>query len=76
MTITLIISVLQIIVSVLLIIFVLLQNSSGGLGEAFGGGDTGGVQTTRRGADKQLLNITVVLGITFCLLSLAALFIN
>lgn len=69
-----IISIAQIIVSLLLIGVILLQNSSAGVGGAFGGADTGNVKNTRRGADKQLLNITIVLGILFALLSLAALF--
>lgn len=68
-----IISIAQVIVSLLLIGAILLQNSSAGVGGAFGGADTGSVQATRRGAEKQLLNITVVLGILFALLSLAAL---
>ncbi len=75
MEISLIISIAQIVVSILLIITVMLQNSSAGLGEAFGGGDAGGVQNTRRGPEKQLLNITIILGIIFALLSLLALFV-
>jgi len=70
-----IISIAQVIVSIIMIVLILLQNSTAGVGGAFGGADTaGGVQNTRRGAEKQLLNITVVFSILFALLSLAALF--
>lgn len=70
-----IISIAHIIVSIILITLILMQNSTAGVGGAFGGADTaGGVQNTRRGAEKQLLNLTVVFAIIYALLSLAALF--
>jgi len=69
-----IISIAQVIVSIIMIVLILLQNSTAGVGGAFGGADTAGVQNTRRGAEKQLLNLTIVFAILFALLSLAALF--
>jgi len=72
-----IISIAQVIVSIIMIVLILLQNSTAGVGGAFGGADSvGGVQNTRRGAEKQLLNLTVVFAILFALLSLAALFLG
>lgn len=73
MEISVLIGIAQIIVSVLLIIAVLLQNSTAGAGEVFGGGDSSGVPNTRRGAEKQLLKITVVLAIIFALLPIISL---
>jgi len=69
-----IISIAQVIVSIILITLILLQNSTAGVGGAFGGADTAGAASTRRGAEKQLLNLTVIFAILFAGLSLAALF--
>ena len=69
-----IISIIQIILSVLLIITILLQRSEAGLGGAFGGGDTGGsIHHTRRGMEKTLFRLSIVLGILFALSALVAL---
>lgn len=66
----------QIVLSVLLIIAVLLQQSEAGLGAGFGGSSGENFQRTRRGAEKVLLNATVILGILFALTSLTALFLR
>lgn len=58
---------LQVVVSVALIGLILLQNSKGGLGSAFGGGES---FRTRRGAEKVVFNATIVLAIIFLLTSL------
>lgn len=63
-------SVLQIILSVLMIVVVLLQQKGSGLGSAFGGAST--VYTTRRGVDKLLFNATIVIAALFLIISLAA----
>ena len=57
----------QSIVSVLLIILILLQQRGTALGSAFGGG--GEVYSTRRGIQKNLLWVSVVLTIAFIVLA-------
>jgi protein translocase SecG subunit len=63
----------QIIVSILLIVFILLQQRGTSLGSAFGGG--GGFYATRRGIEKKLFGLTVFLGILFLVLALLNLII-
>ncbi len=58
----------QSIVSVLIIILILLQQRGTALGSAFGGG--GEAYSTRRGMQKKFLYGTVVLVITFIVLSI------
>lgn len=66
-------SILQIILSVLMIVVVLLQQKGSGLGSAFGGAST--VYTTRRGVDKLLFNATIVISVLFLVISLVAVLI-
>ena len=54
----------QIISSVALVIVILLQVRTGGMGGVFGGTDTA-VYKTRRGVERTLFNITVGLSIAF-----------
>ena len=64
----------QLISGILLIISILLQQKGDGLGAAFGGGgDT--ITTTRRGAEKTLFTISVVLAAIFIGLALARMFV-
>lgn len=58
-----ILSIVQIIFAILLILVILLQQKGSGLGAAFGGSGT--VYNTRRGVDKILYNITIVVSILF-----------
>ncbi len=58
----------QMVVSVLLIIFILLQNRGSGLGSVFGG-DFGGYYT-KRGLEKFLFYGSVALGSAFVLLAI------
>lgn len=58
----------QIVVSVLLIVFILLQQRGTALGSAFGGG--GGFYATRRGVQKKIFWATVVFGTLFVILAL------
>jgi preprotein translocase subunit SecG len=53
----------QIILAVVLMAAILLQASGTGLGAAFGGG--GNVYRTKRGAEKKLFQLTIVLSIVF-----------
>jgi preprotein translocase subunit SecG len=55
---------IQIVLSVFLIVSVLLQQSAAGLGGAFGDNFSSGFHT-RRGSEKTLFNVTVVLSFLF-----------
>jgi len=59
------------IISICLIAAILLQVKGQGLGGIFGGSDSG-IYKTRRGAEKTLFNLTVVLVVLFFLFALAA----
>lgn len=59
-----------IIIAITLIGVVLLQGQNSGLGSAFGGDS--GIYRTRRGVEKTLFNLTVVLSSFFLLLSLVS----
>ena len=58
-----------IIISVLLIISVIMQSKGAGLG-GLTGADTGGVFTARRGVERTLFRLTIILSIVFFLLVL------
>ena len=60
--------------AILMIIAILLQNRGATLGAGFGGSSE--LYTTRRGFDKNLFEVTVVLAIVFVLSILAGLFIG
>ena len=64
----------QMILSVALTAALLLQVKGGGLGGIFGQADT--VYRTRRGVEKTLFQITIVLVVLFVSISLAMLKIN
>lgn len=68
---------IQIVLAVLLIAFILLQNSESSSGGAFGGGDNWNAgYHTRRGFEKITFDITIVLGVIFAALSLIIILIN
>lgn len=56
-------TIIQLILAILLVVVVLLQQRGSGLGAAFGGG--GNIYGTRRGADKILFQITIVVSVLF-----------
>jgi preprotein translocase subunit SecG len=60
-----------IITSIALIISVILQSKGAGLG-SLTGGDTGGIFTARRGIEKVLFRLTIVLSVLFFALAIAA----
>ncbi|MDD5604984.1 MAG: preprotein translocase subunit SecG [Dehalococcoidales bacterium] len=64
----------QIIISVALIAVLLLQVRGGGLGGIFGQADT--VYRTRRGIEKTLFNLTIVLTVLFIAIALLILAIT
>ena len=55
---------IQIIISIALILLILMQTKGGGLGGLFGGSDTS-IYKTRRGVEKTLFNLTIVLAVIF-----------
>lgn len=59
-----------IITSIALIISVILQSKGAGLG-SLTGGDTGGIFTARRGIEKVLFRLTIVLSVLFFALAIA-----
>lgn len=58
-----------IITSIALILSVILQSKGAGLG-GLAGGDTGGIFTARRGIEKILFRVTIVLSILFFILAI------
>jgi len=54
---------LQIFISILLIVFILLQGGGAGLSSTFGG--FGNYYSTKRGVDKYVFYITIILSVTF-----------
>jgi len=57
-----------VIVSVALIASVILQSKGAGLG-GLTGADTGGIFTARRGVEKTLFYVTIILGVVFFVLA-------
>ena len=60
-----------IITSIALIFSVILQSKGAGLGNLTGG-DMGGIFTARRGVEKILFRVTIILSVVFFVLALAA----
>jgi len=56
---------IQIVLSLILVAIILLQQSSAGVGGAFGGGDGGAINHTRRGFEKLLFRTTITIAILF-----------
>lgn len=64
-------SIAQIVLSVALVLAILLQVKGGGLGGIFGQADS--VYRTRRGVEKTLFQLTIVLSVIFIIVSIVAL---
>ncbi|MFC2070429.1 preprotein translocase subunit SecG [Chloroflexota bacterium] len=64
-------SIAQIVLSVAIILAILLQVKGGGLGGIFGQADS--VYRTRRGVEKTLFQLTVVLVVIFIVISIVSL---
>ncbi len=68
--------IVQIILSVALVIVIVLQGKGSGLGSLLGGNDSGlGITKTRRGLEKTLYQITIVLSALFLLNAIVQLMI-
>ncbi|MBU0612829.1 preprotein translocase subunit SecG [Patescibacteria group bacterium] len=68
-----ILNIAQLVVAIALIIVILVQNKGAGLGGVFGG--DGNTYSTKRGFEKNLHTITIVLAALFLGLALANFFI-
>jgi protein translocase SecG subunit len=55
----------QIIISILLALAILMQNKGMGLSSTFGGGSDSGFYSSKRGVEKLLSQITIVLAFLF-----------
>lgn len=67
---------IQIVLSALLVGAILLQQSEGSLGSAFGSGQSGAsAWHTKRGLEKQLFIATIILALLFAISAVAALFL-
>ncbi|MBV8821340.1 MAG: preprotein translocase subunit SecG [Ktedonobacteraceae bacterium] len=65
-----VVRIIQIILSIAVISFILMQARGAGLGSAFGGSSAGSVFKTRRGVERLIFNITIVLVVLFALNSI------
>ena len=64
----------QIVLSVALILAIMLQVKGGGMGGIFGQADS--VYRTRRGIERTLFQLTIVLAVIFIIISIVALRVN
>jgi preprotein translocase subunit SecG len=62
------INIAQILVAILLSLVILLQAKGSGIGAAFGGGTSGSFRT-RRGVEKTLFQLTIVIAIVFMIVA-------
>lgn len=66
--------ILNIVFSVLIVVFILIQGRGAGLGSAWGGG--GEMFQTRRGMEKVILWLTTIFIVIFLIVSLINLFVK
>lgn len=76
MTIAGVLPYIQIVLSVLLIIFVMLQQTGASLGGAFGGDNFSAAYHTRRGTEKWLFWATIVTGVLFAVSAFVSLLVH
>jgi len=67
---------IQIVLAVILIAGILLQRSEASLGSAFGSENAAGGRFARRGFEKTLFRMTIVVAILFALSAFASLFLG
>ncbi len=67
---------IEIILSVVLVLAILLQQSGAGVGGALGGGDGGSFHHTRRGFEKFLFYLSIICGILFALSAFLSVFLK
>ena len=66
----------QIILSVILVLSIMLQQSGAGAGGALGSSDTASFHSTRRGFEKFLFYLSIICAILFALSALLAIIIK
>jgi preprotein translocase subunit SecG len=66
----------MIILSVALVAAIVLQSKGAGLGGLAGGGETGGGFSARRGLEKTLFRITIVLSFLFFFLAIYTVYVS
>ena len=71
MSLSFILSILQIVLAVFVVTAILLQQRGTGLGGAFGGGDSGNAFATRRGAERIIFLSTIIGSILFFAVAIA-----
>jgi len=67
-------NIVQIIISVALVALTVMQSRGAGLGRMFGSDSS--IHTTRRGIDKTLYNVTIVLAVVFFAVSVASVLVQ
>jgi len=67
---------IQVVLSVILIVCVLLQQTGASLGGALGGDNFSAAYHTRRGLEKYLFYITIIVGVLFAASAFVALIIH
>ncbi len=68
--------IIQIIISVALVVLIILQAKGMGLGSLFGGDAGMGIAKTRRGLEKTLFQVTIILSALFLINSIVQLMIQ
>jgi preprotein translocase subunit SecG len=71
---TVYLNIVQIIVSIALIALTVMQSKGAGLGRMLGG--DGSIYRTRRGVEKTMFNLTVILAVVFFLTSLLSVIVQ
>lgn len=66
--------IVQLVLAIMLVASILMQHRGTGLGGIFG--SEGNVYRSKRGVEKLLFNLTIVIGVSFVLLSLAYVILN
>jgi preprotein translocase subunit SecG len=67
-------NIIQIIISIALIILAVLQSRNSAVGRMFGGDSS--IHRTRRGAEKTMFNVTIVLAVLFFITAFVSVLIN
>jgi len=76
MTIAGVLPYIQVVLSVLLVLFVVLQQTGASLGGAFGGDNFSAAYHTRRGTEKWLFWATIVTGVLFAVSAFVSLLVR
>lgn len=69
--------IIQCLISVALVVVIILQARGSGLGSLFGGGESGlGITKTRRGLERTLFQVTIILAAAFLINAIVQLMIQ